>query len=972
MFGMTTTVVDTAAGPILQTPGAFYSNYYSHYLISVSVNGEFDLAAIGAGVSIGYTTVIDCTTGVGQLTVKAADTSVIAVLLAGDKLFLTATAATSSWKSSFAVPQGQNNLLLVYSGTYPRVQLLPVQKEISINGSSQYGVKFLTSFDSTEPAFWTAVAQTNLNRIGSLGNNNSVINTTGLTGAAVHTTISSNACNTTLTGISYSSVLASNTCTNNPSLSCTSLIAASNGSSATTAGAGTSAVIASDGSSATNPTGSVAIVGSRTATISNTTGVSSIIGSNTCVATQTGAGVSSIIGSRSANVNSNTTGVVGIDSSTTTVNVTNTTGIAGISHSSGTTLTNTSGVTMVEGSITCNAVSSGTCTAAIVGSQTSTVTTTGTGANSVISSTGSSVTSPNGIMTVIGCVNTSLTCNAQPAIMASIASTGCNFTSENLSIAAFIANVAASVSGIRGSPGLTLMGTNACLIIDFGAGTVTTPFSYSSMHSCISCTFISQVGATGKFTSSGVYASTSCNFINTGATVSADNFIGSSNNGNVVGSSQSTITSSTTGSIQNSTTSHVTAGDNNQCFTSVASLIGASNIGTHTSTIISSIISSDNASLTGDGINTFNPATGYANSRAGITILSSHSPIIATASDIRYCVIGGYNAATWSIDSKTGNFYGLGVFNAGTPLPGLAEMYENQVVGVIPYGRLLQLADGKVRPSTNGESGFMISRPYETAAFVGGNPVYDWPKKYLTDEFGLAIYQDYTKDEYIAMLKILGKTDEEIAKMEIGDVTHAKKLNPEYDPEQVYRPRSTRTDQWSTCEKSGIVVVEYSGSLSVGDYVVSAGEGIAKQANRKTNIKVIEIVDSSFAKVDIENAQYGEYVALGGSVAGFASLPAGISVRGVSFGDSSITLSETSKLKLIVEVGGDMMLATDLLVNLSDGTNTYWFSTTYARTSGSYKICSTLKSAIPAGEYRINFVTSKTPPTAYTGSLKLY
>ena len=865
MFGMTTTVADTSLTPILQTPGAFYSDYYAHYMVSLSQNGEFRLAQIGpAGVSVGYTMCINCTTGPGQLTVRAFDSTVIAVMVAGDKLLLTATGSTSSWRSSFAVPQGQNNYLLVYNGNYPRVQTLPVQKEISIDGSQQYGIKCLTSFDFDEPAFWTAVAQTNANRIVSLANTNSAINTTGLTSIANHVTIASDTCNAVLTDSSLSSIISSKTCDTAPILG------------------GISSTIASAGCSS-----------------SNASGLSIVLTSNDAKIDHNGNGSSTIIGSTSSQI------------------------------------TNANGNNLIVGSVK------------------------------------TFIDGPSSNISSLSSINCNIV-SGSDAMASVINCEACDFKFTGASRMSFMSNISSSFTELRDSFGSTFISNNSIGVSDSG-GSSTHPFDYSFALGTVGCALNIFPGSE-NVVASGMIASTNSalyTYVN-GSTAS---LISASDGSLFVGSTNCHVTASSASSFQDGVKCFIAAGDNNQFYDrATMSVIAGSDVSAQTSTIISSIISSDNISMKGDGNNVYNSGTGYPNIRAGVTILSSHLINPSSAGDLRYCVIGGYNDTTWSIDSKTGNYYGLGIFNAGTPLPGLAELYENLIDGKLPYGRLLQIEDGKVRLAANGEVGFMISRPYETAAFVGGNPYYDWPKKFLTDEFGLPMYKDYTQDEYKALLDKLGQTDTKISE---GPIRY-KVLNPDYDPTKAYVPRSNREDQWTTCEKSGIVVVEYKGSLSIGDCIVSAGEGIAKQSVRKTNIKVIDIINEQFAKVDIENILCNDYIDIDGSTVvvpaggSYATgLPTDVAIRSLSFTDDTLKLAKPTNLKMTIDFTGDMTLATDLLVCLRSD-QPLWFDTVYARTSGAYKVKSTLKATVPAGEYKINFVTSKTLPAKYTGYVKLY
>lgn len=271
-----------------------------------------------------------------------------------------------------------------------------------------------------------------------------------------------------------------------------------------------------------------------------------------------------------------------------------------------------------------------------------------------------------------------------------------------------------------------------------------------------------------------------------------------------------------------------------------------------------SAISCDTVSITSNSSDVLNPDGSNNNELAYITVLSSYNIALGVGSsinDIRYCVIGGYNGnITWSIDSKSGIHYGSG-FNNTQPLPGISEMYENLTTVEIPLGRLVTFQNGKLRLCNNNETGKMISRPLEGAAFLGGN-TQEWPGKYVRDIFGRIQY------EMISINQILSEIDNDInlpqeikneRKKDIENLTEMKrpKLNPSYDPNIIYTPRINRPTEWTVCEKMGRVVIEHDGSLTTaGQYVISAANGIGKVAIT-SNIMVLRVIDSQYAEVDL-------------------------------------------------------------------------------------------------------------------------
>jgi hypothetical protein len=222
-----------------------------------------------------------------------------------------------------------------------------------------------------------------------------------------------------------------------------------------------------------------------------------------------------------------------------------------------------------------------------------------------------------------------------------------------------------------------------------------------------------------------------------------------------------------------------------------------------------------------------------------------------------------------------------------------------------------------VRLANNGEVGYMISRPYETAAFVCGNTS-EWPDKYITDVFGKPILD--------------------------GDGN--RQLNPAYDPSQVYVPRSSRRDQWTTCERTGLVVVEYVDRLEVGDYLVSSDEGIAKRTDRVTNIRVIEVIDGKFVKVDLSNQSEYTYLDF---VATSSTLPK-YNVNDMITTGSNVIFSRNKFFYMTMSFVFDRV--TDINVYL-DGPVVYYYDVSSVKNNGQIKYVCQFEGEVVAGDYKL-------------------
>ena len=592
------------------------------------------------------------------------------------------------------------------------------------------------------------------------------------------------------------------------------------------------------------------------------------------------------------------------------------------------------------------------------------------------------------LSTILGSDKCSITSNG-PVLCSSMASSTCNINSNGTPLPSeTIAAVSANMACVRCNIGTAPTANSAAAFIASKSCSVS--INGDTTYAAIACrsTLTGFLNNSSELLCAGSYFPIFAQNTNVGATFNSCGIISSTQstfdgsqggrfrNSNLIATNGATILSGTTNDEIDGCiiTSSITADINNSSYSSIistsfgceiinsscASIFGGSEVTNITNDILTSCMNCSLSQVIGDGdVTTYSAVTGFANKGAGITMLSSHNSIFdgtTFANDARYCVMGGVGGITWSIDSKTGIHYGS-AFNNTQPLPGFAEMFENLVSEIIPYGRLLQLENGKVRTSTNGESGFMISRPYESAAFVAGNPYFEWHKKYITDEFGVVQTETITREQYIERLLADGITQENIDKMTIADTNVVKKLNPDYSKNTVYTPRSSRREQWTTCEKSGIVVVEYSGVVSVGDYLISGANGIAKYTSRRTNIKVLEIISNQYAKVDITNQHVAEMIDITAAITdGIAhNYPLDISIKGISFLDNLIVISEPIQLKLSVEIVSTLP---DVCISLIGETTEYDIFATCAKSRNNYKFNGELKDIIAADKYKLVIETA--------------
>lgn len=130
-----------------------------------------------------------------------------------------------------------------------------------------------------------------------------------------------------------------------------------------------------------------------------------------------------------------------------------------------------------------------------------------------------------------------------------------------------------------------------------------------------------------------------------------------------------------------------------------------------------------------------------------------------------------------------------------------------------------------------------------TAMVLGDSAEWNWSKRYLTDDFGRIIYEDYDVEHEEVKDENTGKVIEEAWTEHI----HAPKQNPEYDASQPYAKRADRPE-WQIVGMMGKIYVRDDGSCVVNGYA-DVKDGIATKANGKTNMRVMERVSDNIVRV---------------------------------------------------------------------------------------------------------------------------
>lgn len=130
--------------------------------------------------------------------------------------------------------------------------------------------------------------------------------------------------------------------------------------------------------------------------------------------------------------------------------------------------------------------------------------------------------------------------------------------------------------------------------------------------------------------------------------------------------------------------------------------------------------------------------------------------------------------------------------------------------------------------------GIVSARP----SMVGNDAELHWNKKYVTDIFGNIEMETITQPEYI---------DDE-GNIIPAQVVEIPKLNPDYDPNVEYIPRSQRKE-WAVIGLLGQIVMVDDGTCIVGKRCRNGANGVATLSNSKEGWRVIERLDDTHIKV---------------------------------------------------------------------------------------------------------------------------
>ena len=164
---------------------------------------------------------------------------------------------------------------------------------------------------------------------------------------------------------------------------------------------------------------------------------------------------------------------------------------------------------------------------------------------------------------------------------------------------------------------------------------------------------------------------------------------------------------------------------------------------------------------------------------------------------------------------------GAGVLNCseyattGGDYSELFEWADQNSNGEDRRGRFVTLDGNKIKIA-DADDHYILGIVSATPAVTGNNPN-QWHQMYLLDVFGQPLTEE---------VEIPAHTDPDTGEEVPAKTVIREILNPDYDPEQVYIPRSERKE-WAAIGMMGQLIVIDDGTCEVNGYCRPANEGIA-------------------------------------------------------------------------------------------------------------------------------------------------
>ena len=205
-------------------------------------------------------------------------------------------------------------------------------------------------------------------------------------------------------------------------------------------------------------------------------------------------------------------------------------------------------------------------------------------------------------------------------------------------------------------------------------------------------------------------------------------------------------------------------------------------------------------------------------------------------------IVGGGSSNSTAYNSmranRDGTVYAGKAFNqTGADYAEYFEWADGNPEAEDRVGYFVTLAGGKIALAGPGDD--VLGIVSGSAGVVGDAQEDEWQGRFLTDAFGRRLREE---------IEIEAVTDEAGTVLEPAHRAEWFAVNPAWDREQVYIPRSKRAE-WDVVGLLGKLYVRDDGTAEVGGYVEAGEGGVATAAAQRTQWRVLERTGGKVVRV---------------------------------------------------------------------------------------------------------------------------
>lgn len=190
--------------------------------------------------------------------------------------------------------------------------------------------------------------------------------------------------------------------------------------------------------------------------------------------------------------------------------------------------------------------------------------------------------------------------------------------------------------------------------------------------------------------------------------------------------------------------------------------------------------------------------------------------------------------------TNSGGVYALAAFNStGADYAEYFEWLDGNVDGEDRLGYFVALEDGKIRIA-NDSDGYILGAVSAVPGVVGNSSDDNWTGMYLTDKWGRLVYEDVAIPATVQTVRHEAVTDgrgniitdawDESIEIAPARTEYRLAINPQYDPNMKYVPRSKR-NEWCAVGLLGRLRVYDDGTCKAGGFCRPNAAGIASGAD---------------------------------------------------------------------------------------------------------------------------------------------